>query len=60
MVRWRAWRQGVVSWFEFIDFRCDIVVVSLFGGHPFLGKSRSAVSISPATKSSGTPSIAAS
>jgi hypothetical protein len=29
---------GVVSWFEFIDFRCDIVVVSLFGGHQFLGK----------------------
>src|SRR5258705_6001965 len=26
-------RQGVVSWFEFIDFRCDIVVGSLFGGH---------------------------
>jgi len=23
---------GVVSWFEFIDFRCDIVVGSLFGG----------------------------
>src|SRR5712664_492922 len=31
-------RQGVVSWFEFIDFRCDIVVGSLFGGHQFLGK----------------------
>ena len=31
-------RQRVVSWFEFIDFRCDIVVGSLFGGHQFLGK----------------------
>ena len=31
-------RQGVVSWFEFIDFRCDIVVGSPFGGHQFLGK----------------------
>jgi len=31
-------RQGVVSWLEFIDFRCDIVVGSLFGGHQFLGK----------------------
>jgi hypothetical protein len=47
-VRWYSRRQlalldlaralGVVSWFEFIDFRCDIVVVSLFGGHQFLGK----------------------
>jgi hypothetical protein len=28
----------VISWFEFIDFRRDIVVGSLFGGHQFLGK----------------------
>ena len=28
----------MVSWFEFIDFRCDVVVGSLFGGHQFLGK----------------------
>src|SRR5450755_2048783 len=33
-----AWRQGAVSRFEFIDFRRDIVVGSLFGGHQFLGK----------------------
>jgi hypothetical protein len=31
-------RQGVISWFEFIVFRRDIVVGSLFGGHQFLGK----------------------
>jgi hypothetical protein len=31
-------RQGVISWFEFIDFRRDIIVGSLFGGHQFLGK----------------------
>src|ERR1700730_11200381 len=31
-------RQGVISWLEFIFFRRDIVVVSLFGGHQFLGK----------------------
>ena len=30
--------QGVISWFEFIVFRRDIVVGSLFGGHQFLGK----------------------
>jgi hypothetical protein len=28
----------VISWFEFIDFRRDIVVGSLFGGHQFLSK----------------------
>src|ERR1700730_13679772 len=28
----------VISWFEFIDFRRDIVVGSLFGGHQLLGK----------------------
>src|SRR6202022_1200171 len=27
-----------LSWFEFIDFRRDIVVGSFFGGHQFLGK----------------------
>src|SRR6266849_8425131 len=31
-------RQGVISWFEFIVFRRDIVVGSLFGGYQFLGK----------------------
>ena len=30
-------RQEVISWFEFIVFRRDIVVGSLFGGHQFLG-----------------------
>ena len=30
--------QGVILWFEFIVFRRDIVVGSLFGGHQFLGK----------------------
>ena len=29
---------GALSWFEFIDFRRDIVVRSLFGGHQFLGE----------------------
>jgi hypothetical protein len=29
---------GALSWFEFIDFRRDIVVGSLFGGHQFLGE----------------------
>src|ERR1700746_118324 len=29
---------GVISWFEFIVFRRDIVVGSLFRGHQFLGK----------------------
>src|SRR6202051_4364590 len=28
---------GALSWFEFIDFRRDIVVGSFFGGHQFLG-----------------------
>ncbi len=27
----------MISWFEFIVFRRDIVVGSLFGGHQFLG-----------------------
>src|SRR5258707_1570584 len=29
---------GALSWFEFIDFRRDIDVGSLFGGHQFLGE----------------------
>src|SRR5258708_33902142 len=29
---------GALSWFEFIDFRRDIGVGSLFGGHQFLGE----------------------
>jgi hypothetical protein len=29
---------GAVSWFEFIDFRRDIVVVGLFSGDQFLRK----------------------
>jgi hypothetical protein len=48
-VRWYSRRQlaasgsrksakGVISWFEFIVFRRDIVVGSIFGGHQFLGK----------------------
>ena len=45
-VRWYSRRQlalldlarGGISWFEFIVFRRDIVVGSLFGGHQFLGK----------------------
>ncbi len=28
---------GALSWFEFIDFRCDIVV-GLFAHHQLLGK----------------------
>src|SRR6202795_4223894 len=45
-VRWYSRRQlalldlarGGISWFEFIVFRRDIVVGSLFAGHQFLGK----------------------
>lgn len=33
----RKERQEVISWFEFIVFRRDIVVGSLFGGHQFRG-----------------------
>jgi hypothetical protein len=41
----RKERRGVISWFEFIVFRRDIVVGSLFGGHQFPGKAAPKITI---------------